>query len=831
MTFIYKGLTNDEAEQRLKEIGANELPSAKPKNILVIIAEILQEPMFILLVFCGVLYFIIGDTTEGLILLCWVFVIIFITFYQSLKTEKALSVLKQLATPKATVIRDGIEQKIASRFIVPGDIIILNEGDRIPADGFLLDSTHLLIDESLLTGESLPVIKSVDLMNPEQVTIFSGTMVVQGRAIVKIVLTGIHTQVGKIGRSLQSIETNSTRLQVEMKSLIRKLFFVGGGLSLLVIAAFYFTRGGLILSLINGMATAMAMLPEEFPVVLTVFLAIGSWRLSRRNILTKKASAIENLGAITVLCSDKTGTITENKMHLSDVFFHQHIISSNQFDKYKSDLTPLMQASFFASRVHTVDPMELAIIEASNNYLDNQAKEFKVIKEYPLSNEYFGMTRVYEFDDRSRVAYCKGAPEVIIDQCDLSAKEKSNLVQKLFEMANEGKRVLAVAKAVLSNDYLPALQQEFPFSFIGLIAFEDPIREGVRESVEDCHRAGINVIMITGDNETTALSIAKQAGIMSSGGVLNGMELNALPLHVLREKIKSTCVFARIIPEQKLKIIEALKMNGEVVAMTGDGVNDAPALKAADVAIAMGGRGTDVARETADLVLLDDHFNSIVNSIRQGRKIYDNLQKAFAYIISIHIPIIGLTLIPAFFSTLPLLLLPLHIVFLELIIDPVCSIAFESESEELNVMNRPPRNKDNLFFGIKNILSSISVGVFLFLTVVIVYFTSMLEGHTAAEIRAVTFTSLILGNVFLSISMISKTRSFVAVMKEKNKALYLLMMAALFFLTVLLSNNYLNHLFGFAKLDWPHFVLSISGALFVLIVLEVIKYWRNRRSL
>ena len=831
MAFNKHGLTNEQANKLLDTFGPNELPSAKPKNIFTIVLEVLKEPMFILLVACGSLYFVLGDTTEGIILLCWVFVIILITFFQSLKTEKALNVLKQLSSPKALVIRDGKEIIVAGSTLVPGDIIILNEGDRVPADGKLISANHLMIDESLLTGESVAVLKSSTSEHEHLTKVHSGTLVVQGRAMVEVLFTGQQTQLGKIGKSLQTIEQGGTRLQLEMKMLIRNLFFIGGGLSVIVIAAFYFTRGGFVLALMNGLGTAMAMLPEEFPVVLTVFLAIGSWRLSRKNILTKKAAAIENLGSITVLCSDKTGTITENKMHIASVYCNGQIISEKNFDANNDELAALFLSSLFASREHSVDPMEDAIKIVAVKFLSDKHATIQLIKEYPLSNDYFGMTRVVVDETKNRTAYCKGAPEVILKQCGLSNDELNHLRQILFNLANEGKRVLAVAKANIDLHELPSRQNEFQFSFVGFLAFEDPIRKGVKESVADCHTAGIKVMMITGDNETTAISIAKQAGIISKGGVLTGAAISELTLEELKEKVKSINVFARIIPEQKLKIIEALKLNGEVVAMTGDGVNDAPALKASDVAIAMGSRGTDVARETADLVLLDDNFNSIVDSIRLGRKIYDNLQKALSYIVSIHIPIIGLTLVPAFFAGLPILLLPLHIVFLELIIDPVCSIAFESESEELNVMKRTPRKKEERFFGLDKILSSILIGVFLFLIVLAVYFVSIYEGHSPSEVRAVAFTSLILGNIFLSITMISKTRNVFNILNEGNKALYFLVSTAFLFLIVLLTNNYLNKLFGFGTLGLSHFVIAVSGSFTVLIILELYKLMIIKKEL
>ena len=819
-----KGLSSAEAAQRIKTLGFNELPTSHSKNILLIALEVIKEPMFILLISCGSLYLLLGDYTEGLILLCWVFVIIFITFFQHQKTEKALNALKKLSSPRALVIRDEKEIRIAGREVVPDDLVILNEGDRVPADGILQDCLNLTIDESMLTGESMPVTKTSQSENDINCRVFSGTLVVHGRGVMEVSKTGINTEYGKIGKSLQLIEQDQTNLQREMKTLIRNLFIAGAGLSIVVILAFYFTRGNFVQSLLNGLATAMAMLPEEFPVVLTVFLAIGSLRLSQKNVLTRKSSAIEALGSATVLCSDKTGTITQNKMEIASLFFKKELFHKSKFKENASNIQDILKVAFYASQNNTCDPMEKAIGVCFEKYVVKENVTYDLMKEYPLSNDLFAMTRILKLSDNAYEVYSKGSPEAILSLCKLKNTEETSLFTQVQFMAEKGQRILGLSKAKWNNSTFPDSQAGFNFEFIGFLGFEDPIRQEVPQSIKECYDAGIKVIMITGDYPSTAKSIALQVGMEKNRLMLTGTDLMNLSDKELKEKIKSVNIFARIVPEQKLQIIRALKANGEVVAMTGDGVNDAPALKAADIGIAMGGKGTDVARESSSLVLLDDNFSSIVSAIRAGRKIFDNLQKAMSYIIAIHIPIIGLTLLPAFFPGLPILLMPLHIVFMELIIDPVCSIAFESEKEEKGIMDRPPRKPNMQFFGFKKIFSSAAMGFLLLAMVVAVYFLAISENHTDGEIRAIAFSSLIIGNIFLILTTLSKTRNFIMVILEKNIALLVIIIAASGLMVLLISAPYLQSIFSFDYPGLSHFSISIIGAAIVLLILEIIKY-------
>jgi len=829
-----KGLSTSEAKEKLLKYGYNELPSARPKNIFRIATEVFKEPMFLMVISCGVLYILLGDFREGCILLSTTLIIIGITFYQYRKTERALEALKKLTSQQALVFRDEKEILIPAREIVPDDVLILNEGDRISADAVLIDSVNLTVDESILTGESVAVNKLSEKENADKKNIhlvLNGTLVVQGKGFARVTETGVNTMFGKIGASLQKIEDDETRLQKEMKKLIRNLFIIGIIITLVVITVFYLTRGNFIQSLLSGLSSAMAILPEEFPVVLTVFLALGTWRLSSKNVLTRKPSAIETLGSATVLCSDKTGTITQNKMEVMALYDGNENYESIVFPEKKELLINLLETALRASRKDSIDPMEKAIQMIHSTLFSENKNAYELIKEYSLSKELMAMTRVLkQSSDNTISVSAKGAPEAIFNLCKLNKDETDKQLNAVQSMANNGLRVIAVANAIYKNETFPEHQNEFDFKFLGLIGLKDPIRNEVPQAIKECNEAGVKVILITGDFPATAKNIGEQIGLPSSEKMITGDELKNMSDDELKEKIKSTSIFARVVPEQKLRIVQALKANGEIVAMTGDGVNDAPALKAAHIGIAMGNKGTDVAREASSLVLLDDNFASIVSAIRLGRRIFDNLQKAMSYIIAIHIPIIGLTLIPAFFSSLPILLLPLHIVFLELIIDPVCSVAFESEEEEKNIMKRAPRKPDELFFGRKKILTSVFQGLILLVTVLTIYFLSIREGHTDGEVRAITFSSLIIGNILLILNNLSKTQSFVHVLLEKNWSLKIILSGAIILLVLILFVPILKEIFSFEFPGFGHFTTPIIGAGIMLFILEGIKYWRNRKS-
>jgi Ca2+-transporting ATPase len=699
----------------------------------------------------------------------------------------------------------------------------LHEGDRIPADAEVLEAVNLTVDESMLTGESVVVRKHAE----HQAKVFSGTLVVQGKGLARALHTGQQTEFGKIGQSLQSIEQEQTPLQQEMKRLIKKLFLIGAIVSLAIMVAFYLTRGNLLQSILNGLAAAMAVLPEEFPVVLTIFFALGAWRMSKKNVLTRKPSAIETLGSATVLCSDKTGTITLNKMEVAALSLGSEVIKKSNFQVRSSDIESLLETAMYASQPKATDPMEQAINHAYSIHLKKEVRR-NLVKEYSLSSNLLAMTRLVEVEpEQPLVAAAKGAPEAILSLCKLTEKEVEKHLNLAMQMAESGLRVLAVARASSDSGNIPETQNEFTFIYLGLVGLEDPIRPEVPQAVKECATAGVEVMMITGDFPATAASIARQIGLPKKQ-LMTGSELASLTDEELRTRIANVNVFARVVPEQKLRIVKALKANKHIVAMTGDGVNDAPALKAANIGIAMGNKGTDVAREAASLVLLDDNFASIVSAIRSGRRIFDNLQKAMSYIMAIHIPIIGLTLLPAIDPALPLLLLPLHIVFMELIIDPSCSIAFETEQEEEGIMQRPPRKPNTQFFGFEKIIGSVLQGFLLLALVMGVYLYTGHEGHSEPEIRAIAFSSLIIGNIILILTNLSKTRSVWQTLAEFNKTVLIIIFGALLMLWLVTTLPGLQTVFSFSFPGYGHFVPAFVGAAIMLITLEFAKVLRNR---
>ena len=810
----YRGLNQSQVQEKQKREGLNELPSSKPKNLFTIAWGVAKEPMFLLLVACGALYLALGDVQEGLMLLGFVFVIMGIEFYQERKTEKALDALKDLASPRALVIREGIEKRIAGREVVTDDLVVLQKGDRVPADARVLYSVNLLVDESLLTGESVPVRKAEWVGNEANIQpggddlpfVYSGTMVVQGNGIVKVTAIGSDTEIGKIGKALESVEEEETRLKMEMGRLVRTMAIVGITLCVLVIAVYTLTRGDLLKGFLAGITLAMAMLPEEFPVVLTVFMALGAWRMSRENVLTRRPSAVETLGSATVLCTDKTGTLTQNRMTVARLYNGENIHAITKTNGFPEEFHEIIEYGILSSQINPFDPMERAITTMGETYLQNTEHihtDWQMVKEYPLSKDLLAMSRVFNNPENNKMTIAtKGAPEAIFELCHLPATAQEKYAGAVAEMASAGLRVLGVARSLVVAQSLPEIQHDFDFEFVGLIGLSDPIREEVPGAVAECYQAGIRVIMITGDYPVTATNIAREIGLKNHASVINGSELQEMSEDELCRRISDVNVFARVIPEQKLKIVNALKRNGEIVAMTGDGVNDAPALKSANIGIAMGEKGTDVAREASSLVLMDDNFASIVGAVKMGRRIFDNLQKALGYIFAIHVPIAGLSLIPVFFANWPLLLWPVHIVFLELIIDPACSIVFEAEKEEKNVMNRPPKNISEPFFGARKIWLSCMQGVAILLIVFAVYFFGLKLGYSEAEDRALAFTTLIAANIAVILSNRSWTTNIFRIISTSNRTVKWVAGGAAVFLTIVLKVPFLHDLFQFEEISF-----------------------------
>jgi Ca2+-transporting ATPase len=824
------GLSEVEAEKRLKSEGYNELPSTRRRSTLAIAFDVVREPMFLLLVACGIIYLALGDLEEALMLLGFVFVVMGITLYQERKTERALEALRDLSSPRALVIRDGVERRIAGREVVRGDILVVKEGDRVPADAVLLTCLNLSIDESLLTGESVPVRKTAS-SGKEQICrpggddlpfIYSSTLVVQGQGIARVHAVAMNTEIGKIGRALQVVEEEQTLLQKETGRLVRKLAVMGLLLCVLVVVIYGLTRGNWLHGFLAGIALAMATLPEEFPVVLTIFLALGAWRISQKQVLTRRVPAVETLGSATVLCVDKTGTITLNRMSVSKLFARGRFYDIRAGDQsfLPETFHELIEFSILASQIDPFDPMEKAIKQLGERYLaetEHLHWDWNLVHEYPLSRQMLSLSRIWKSPDGSDyIIASKGSPEAIADLCHFNDRQTEELSRHISIMADEGLRIIGVAKARFENPDLPGKQHDFQFEFLGLIGLSDPVRPAVPDAIRECYNAGIRVVMITGDYPGTAMNIARQIGLTPADKVITGLELDNISDEELQRHLKEVNIFARVVPEQKLRLVNALKANGEIVAMTGDGVNDAPALKSANIGIAMGGRGTDVARESAALVLLDDDFSSIVQAVKLGRRIFDNINKAIAYVFSIHVPIAGISLIPVLFKW-PLVLLPVHIVFLELIIDPACSIVFESVPEEADVMKRPPRNPKAPLFGKWMLTISLMQGAIVLFIILVVFCLSLYRGHGEQEARALTFTTLTIANLCLILTNLSWSRTILHNLRSPNKALWFVIIGTLIFLGMVLYVPFLRRMFRFDILHsidlWICFGAGVIGIL------------------
>lgn len=831
------GLIDQEVLDRQAREGFNELEQKKSRQFFDLIKDIVKEPMFMLLVACGTLYLVLGDVQEGIMLLGFVFFIMGIEYYQEQKTSKALDALKELTSPRARVLRNGVETHIPSREVVVDDLVILTEGERIPADGVLLDSLSLQVDESLLTGESVPVRKqsadgNVELSAPggdDTPFVFSGCMVVQGNGLARITAIGASTEIGKIGKALGEQEQEPGKMNVELNKLVKNLAVGGLLLCVLVLVVFYVTRGSLLHGFLAGLTLAMGILPEEFPVILTIFMALGAWRISKQHVLARRPAVIETLGSATVLCTDKTGTLTQNRMRVNTLYNKNAFLDAADMTVFPEEFHEIIEYGILSSQIKPNDPMEKAICDLGEQFLQDTEHlhhDWSMVKEYPLSKEMLAMSRVFEErTSNDRVIAAKGAPESIFDLCHL--QDTSMYERAIQQMASRGLRVLGVAKAKLCREDLPGNQHDFDFEFIGLIGLSDPIRPEVKTAVEECYRAGVRVVMITGDYPVTAQNIGREIGLKNADTCITGPELQAMSEEELAERIGSVTIFARVVPEQKLKLVNALKQRGDIVAMTGDGVNDAPALKAAHIGIAMGERGTDVAREASSLVLTDDNFSSIVGSVRMGRRIFDNMQKAFGYVFAVHVPMAGLSLIPIFFANAPLLLFPVHVVFLELIIDPACSIIFEAEKEEANVMKRPPRDVNRKFFGSGNILLSCLQGLSILLVILGLYAGGLSYGLGADTVRAMSFVALIVANLMTIQVNRSWSENLFKILRTPNTSVKWIVGGALVFLMAVLSVPFLQRLFQFGVLTWSELLIAVGAGAVTVVWFELYKAFQK----
>ena len=838
------GLNSAEAAARLARDGHNELPSAKPRSGLAIAWGVVREPMFLMLIAASTIYLVLGDIREALVLFASVFVVMGITFYQERKTERALEALRELASPRAQVLRDGEWQTIPGREVVAGDLVLVKEGGRVPADAALLTSSNLMADESLLTGESVPVRKRagsapVAWARPggdDLPFVYAGTLLTTGQGLARVVAIGLQTEIGKIGKALQTLVPELSSIQRETRRAVLIVAAIGLVLCVFVTVLYGLTRGDWLNALLSGITLAMAILPEEFPVVLTVFLALGAWRISQKGVLTRRAPAIETLGATTVLCVDKTGTLTQNRMAVRRLW-----AAGKEVDLQAAgaELPPdLIEYCVLASEREPFDPMEKAYHQLARERSPEVIEKLgarTLAHSYPLSPEQLSVAYVWRAQgDEAYVVAAKGAPEAIAELCDLSTGERAAIQTQVARMAGDGLRVLAVAKGALSptHDDLhpwPSSQSALRLRFLGLTGLADPIRPKVAMALRECYEAGIRTVMITGDYAGTAQAIARQIGLALPETVTTGPELDAMSDAQLRERALQVNIFARVMPEQKLRLVQAFKANGDIVAMTGDGVNDAPALKAAHIGVAMGKRGSDVAREAAALVLLEDDFTSLVEAVKLGRRIFDNIQKATCYIVAVHVPTAGMALLPLLFGW-PLVFYPVHIVFLEFVIDPACSIAFEAEPAEQTVMRRPPRPTTSRLFDGRLVLTSVMQGMSVLVAVALMYGSVLAAGTPEPQARAMAFAAIVLGDVGLIFVNRSRQATLTETLRRPNPALWWVVGGAFLGLGLALYIEPLRDIFRFAPLTGYQLLVSVAASTIGVTLPELYKRLRRCTS-
>ncbi|HEY9400184.1 MAG TPA: cation-translocating P-type ATPase [Luteimonas sp.] len=811
------GLSSAEAAARLLRDGPNALPQPDRRPAWAIVLSVLREPMLLLLLAATAVYLVLGDAQEAMLLAGSVLLVIGLTIYQEHKSERALEALRELSSPNARVLRDGNVGVVPASELVTGDVILLSEGDRVPADGRVLEANDLHVDESLLTGESIPLQRHAGTV-AEDGSVHASTLVVRGHGIAEVVATGSATAVGRIGIVLRTLHVEATPMQHEIRRVVLLFASLGMAAAVLVASLFYLSRGDGLDAVLAGLTMAIAMIPEEFPVVLAVFLALGAWRMARHQALVRRTPAIEALGAITVLCTDKTGTLTENRMAVAE------LVADGERSDVRAAMAPalrtLLETAALASRPGSIDPMDRALVESSGGF-DKEYATREVLREYPLSPECTAVTQVWRQEDGELLVACKGAPETVAGMCQLPSEKRIAMLAEVDAMGRRGLRVLAAA----SGDWpaqaaasLPPSMGGFRLTWRGLVAFADPLREGVAEAVAEAHAAGVRVVMLTGDHRETARAIAQQAGIAHGAGVIEGRQIDALDEDALAQRAADTNIFARVRPEQKLRLVAALKQAGQIVAMTGDGVNDAPALMSAHVGIAMGRRGTDVAREAAAIVLLDDDFVTVVRAIRLGRTIYDNIRRAVHYILAVHVPIAGLALLPLVGGG-ALVLLPLHVVFLELIIDPACTIVFEREPAPADVMRRPPRPPTAQLLGVIDLAKNVLRGTAMFAAVVTVYLLGNTLALPPAQVGALAFTALVMGNLGL-IVVYRSGGSLRSTLRMPNAAFGVVAMGAVTMLTIVTRLRLPASWFGFEPPPLAQWLFALGLPLAVAALLK-----------
>ncbi|MFC5283493.1 cation-translocating P-type ATPase [Pedobacter alpinus] len=819
--FDVQGLNNEAVnESRLKH-GANSLSFKKENGFIDALKGLAKEPMVILLLVTSGIYFISGQPGDGIFLAAAIVLVAGISLYQDSRSRNALEKLKDYSQPKCKVIRNGKIIEIKSEDLVVGDSLMVEEGTSITADGIIVHSNDFSVNESILTGESLSVYK--DKSSTDHL-IFHGTTVASGLAIATITAIGNQTRLGKIGESLDKITEEKTPLELQINNFVKKMVIVGAIVFLVVWGINYFNSKNILDSLLKALTLAMSILPEEIPVAFTTFMALGSWRLMKLGIVVKQMKTVETLGSASVICTDKTGTITQNKMALAKLF----VLETNQIkntDELEQPDKALIRMAMWASEPIPFDPMEIALHTAYSQSAENEErKSYKMIHEYPLSGKPPMMTHLFENENGERIIATKGAPEAIIAVSTLNEDEKKQINDAIKQLAKEGYRVLGVAESLFKGIDFPATQQEFKFAFKGLVAFYDPPKENINKVLQDFYQAGIAVKIVTGDNELTTAAIAHQIGFKNADKCINGEDLMKMDEAALNKCVKETSIFTRMFPEAKLKIINALKAQQEIVAMTGDGVNDGPALKAAHIGVAMGKKGTELAKQAASLILLEDDLSKMVDAVAMGRRIYTNLKKAIQYIISIHIPIVLTVSIPLALGWIyPNIFSPVHIIFLELIMGPTCSIIYENEPMEKNTMLQKPRPFSTTFFNWKELAISIIQGIAITAGTLFIYQYSVYQLFNEAQTRTMVFTVLIAANIFLTLVNRSFYYSIFTTIHYKNNLLLFIIALTVGITAALLFFPPFTRFFEFQTLHLSQLLYCIGVGFISVIWFELLK--------
>ncbi|MFZ1790105.1 MAG: cation-translocating P-type ATPase [Saprospiraceae bacterium] len=823
------GLNDEQVLSARAKYGVNKLDYKRENGLLETVISIVQEPMMLLLLVAASIYFLSGNWGDGIFMAVAIIFQASISLFQDSRSKNALEKLKDFSQPNCKVIRNGIEVEIKSEDLVVGDFLMVEEGTSITADGIIIQSNDFSVNESILTGESLSVFKD---KTKEDTFIYSGTTVASGLAIAEITSIGNETKLGKIGTSLESIQEEKTPLEIQIANFVKKMAIAGAVVFVIVWAINYSLSHNILSSLLQSLTLAMSILPEEIPVAFTTFMALGAWRLMKMGIVVKQMKTVETLGSATVICTDKTGTITENKMSLAKFF----LLSSNKIsqpgDPLTDDEKQLIEISMWASEPIPFDPMEIALHQTYQDIFPTDLRpNHKLVFEYPLGGKPPMMTHVFEEKNGSRIIAAKGAPEALMNVSNLSENEKLQIKEAILLLANEGYRVLGVGKSNFEGNDYPKLQQDLPFEFKGIVAFYDPPKKNIQKVLEDFYEAGIDVKIITGDNAATTGSIAKQIGFRGYENTISGDELMQLNEAELKQCVTNTSIFTRMFPEAKLKIINALKSNDEIVAMTGDGVNDGPALKAAHIGIAMGKKGTEIAKQAASLILLQDDLSKMVDAIAMGRKIYTNLKKAIQYIISIHIPIILTVFIPLALGWIyPNIFSPIHVIFLEIIMGPTCSIIYENEPMEKNAMSQKPKPMSSTFFNWKELSTSIVQGLAITCGTLFAYQLAIINGYGEDLTRTMVFTVLITANIFLTLINRSFYYSILTTLKYKNNMVLGIIALTVFIVGLILYVNSLTTFFEFETLNSVQLSICVAIGFITVIWFEFVKLYKRVKS-